>query len=54
MLTIKMFWPKDNEGTFGFSCQAAACPPVYHTLWKLHTLPFNAERQVETLRNLLV
>ena len=29
--------------------QAAICPPVYHTQWTLHTIPFNAERQAVKL-----
>ena len=37
----KLPWPKDNKRTFRSSSQAATCPPVYHTRWRLHTLPFN-------------
>ena len=29
----------DSEGPFQSSSQAATCPPVYHTLHKLHTVP---------------
>ena len=28
-----------------FPSQAATCPPVYLTRWRLHTVPFNAKRQ---------
>ena len=27
--------------------QAATCPPVYHTRWKLHTVPLIAERHAK-------
>ena len=37
------------KGPFRSSSQAATCPPVYHTRWRLHTVPFNAERQAGKL-----
>ena len=45
----KLPWPGDSEGTFQSSSQAATCPPVYHTRRRLHTDPFNAERQAGKL-----
>ena len=48
-LFTKLPWPGDSEGTFRSSSQAATCPPVYHTRWRLHTVPFNAERQAGKL-----
>ena len=45
ILFTKLAWPEDSEGTFRSSSQAATCPPVYHTRWRLHTVLFNAERQ---------
>ena len=50
ILFTKLPWPGDSEGTFRSSSQAAACPPVYHTRRRLHTLPLIAERQAEKLR----
>ena len=41
----KLLWPGDSEGTFRSSSQAATCPHVYHTRWKLHTVPLIAECQ---------
>ena len=29
--------------------QAVTCPLVYHTRWRLHISPFNAEREAEKL-----
>ena len=49
ILFTKLAWPGDSEGTFRSSSQAANCPPVYHTCWRLHTVPFNAERQAGKL-----
>ena len=49
ILFTKLPWPGDSEGTFWSSNQAATCPPVYHTRWRLHTVPFNAERQAGKL-----
>ena len=50
-LFTKLPWPGDSEGTFRSSSQAAiTCPPVNYRRWRLHTLPFNAERQVGKLR----
>ena len=48
-LFTKLPWPGDSEGTFRSSSQAATCPSVYHTRWKLHTVPLIAERQVGKL-----
>ena len=41
--------PEDSERTFRFSSQTATCPPVYHTGWRLHTVPLIAERQAGKL-----
>ena len=30
--------PGNSEATFRSSNQVATCPPVYHTLWRLHTV----------------
>ena len=49
ILFTKLPWPGDSEGTFRSSSQAATCPPVYHTLRRLHTVPLIAERQAEKL-----
>ena len=49
ILFTKLPWPGDSERTFRSSSQAATCPPVYHTRRKLHTVPFNAERQAGKL-----
>ena len=49
ILFTKMPWPGDSEGTFRSSSQAATCPPVYHTRWRLHTVPLTAERQAGKL-----
>ena len=49
ILFTKLPWPGDSEGTFRSSSQAATCPSVYHTRWRLHTVPFNAERQAGEL-----
>ena len=43
-------WPRDNEGLFGLLSKAATCPPVYHTRWRLPTVPFDAECQAGKLR----
>ena len=45
----KLPWPGDSEGTFRSSSQAATCPSVYHTRWRLHTVPLIAERQAGKL-----
>ena len=31
---------EDSEETFRSSSQAATCPPVYHTRWRIHASPF--------------
>ena len=49
ILFTKLPWPGDSEGTFRSLSQAATCPPVYHTRRRLHTVPFNAERQAGKL-----
>ena len=49
IIFTKLPWPGDSEGTFRSSSQAATCPPVYHTRRRLHTVPFNAERQAGKL-----
>ena len=49
ILFTKLPWPGDSKGIFRSSSQAATCPPVYHTQWRLHTVPFNAERQAGKL-----
>ena len=48
-LFTKLPWPGDSEGTFRSSSQAATCPLVYHTRWRLHTVPLIAERQARKL-----
>ena len=40
---------QDSEGTFRSSSQDATCPPVYHTWWRLNTVPLFAERQAGKL-----
>ena len=45
ILITKLPWPGDSEMTFRSSSQAATCPSVYHTRWRLHTVPLIAERQ---------
>ena len=49
ILFTKLPWPRDSEGTFWSSSQAATCPPVYHTRQRLHTVPLIAERQAGKL-----
>ena len=49
ILLTKLPWPGDSEGTFRSSSQAATCPSVYHTRWRLHTVPLIAERQAGKL-----
>ena len=49
ILFTKLPWPGDSEGTFRSSSQTAACPPVYHTRPRLHTVPLIAERQAGKL-----
>ena len=49
ILFTKLPWPGDSEGTFRSSSQAATCPSVYHTRWRLHTVPSSAERQAGKL-----
>ena len=40
---------RQQTGSFGSLSQAATCPSVYHTQWRLHTVPLIAERQAEKL-----
>ena len=49
ILFTKLPCPGVSEGTFRSSSQAATCQPVYHTRRRLHTVPFNAERQAGKL-----
>ena len=49
ILFNKLPWPGDCKGTSRFSSQAATSPPVYHTRWRLHTVPVIAERQAGKL-----
>ena len=44
ILFTKLRWPGDSEETLQSSGQAATCPSVYHTKWRLHTVPLIAER----------
>ena len=48
-LFMKLSWPGDSKGTFRFSIQAATCPPVYDTRWRLHTVSLIAEHQAGKL-----
>ena len=49
VLFTKLPWPGDSEGTFRSSSRAATFPPVYHTRWRLHTVPLIAEHQARKL-----
>ena len=49
ILFTKLPWPGDSERTSRSSSQAATCPSVYHTRWRLHTVPLIAERQAGKL-----
>ena len=49
ILFTKLPWPGDSEGTFRSSSQAATCSSVYHTRWRLHTVPLIAEPQAGKL-----
>ena len=44
-----MPWPGDCEGTFRSLSQDVACPPVYQTRQRLHSVPLTAERQAGKL-----
>ena len=50
ILFTKLPCSGDSEDTFRSSSQAATCPPVYHTWWRLYTVPLIAERQAGKLR----
>ena len=45
----KLPWPGDSEGNFQSPSQDATFPSVYHTRWRLHTVPLIAERQAGKL-----
>ena len=45
----KLHWSGDSKGTLRSSSQAATCPPVYPSRWRLHTVPLIAERQARML-----
>ena len=49
ILFTKLPSPGDSEMTFRSSSQAATCQSVYHTRWRLHTVPLIAERQAGKL-----
>ena len=49
ILFTKLSWRGDSEGTFRSSSQAATCPPVYHTRWRLYTVPLIADHQAGKL-----
>ena len=49
ILFTNLPWPGDSEGIFRSSSQAATCPFVYHTRWRLHSVPLIAERQAGKL-----
>ena len=49
ILFTKLPWLGDSEETFWSSSQAATCPPVYHTRWRLYTVSLIAERQAGKL-----
>ena len=42
-LFVRLSRPEYSEGTFRSSSQATSCPLVYHTRWRLQTVPFVAE-----------
>ena len=48
-LSLMFPWPGDSEGIFLFLSQATTYPLVYHTQWRLHTVPLIAERQAGKL-----
>ena len=39
-LFTKLPLPGDSKGTVRSSSQTVTCPPLYHTRWRLHTVPF--------------
>ena len=49
ILFTKLLWPRDSEGTFRTSSQAATCPPIYHTRQRLHIVHLITERQAGKL-----
>ena len=48
-LFTKLPWPEDSDRSYQSSSQAATCPSVFHIRWRLHSVPFNAERQAGKL-----
>ena len=46
ILFTKLPWPGISDETFRALNQAATCPLVYHTGWKLYTTPVIAKHQV--------
>ena len=53
ILFTKLPWPGDSDGTFQSSSHAATSPPVYHTQWRIYTVPLFAERQAGKLYQFL-
>ena len=49
ILFTKLPWSVNSKGTFWPFSQAATCPPVYYTRWRLQAVPLIAERQAEKL-----
>ena len=49
ILFTNLPWPGDCEGTFWSLSQDVACPLVYQTWQRLHTVPLIAERQAGKL-----
>ena len=49
ILSTKLTWPGDSEGTYRSSCHPATRPPVYHTIGRDHTVPLIGERQARKL-----
>ena len=49
ILFTKLPWPEDSEWAFWSLSQAATCPHVYYTRWKLHAYPLIVERQAGKL-----
>ena len=49
ILFTKLSWSGDSEGAFWSLIQAVTFPPVFHARWRLHTVPWIAERQAGKL-----
>ena len=45
----RVAYARTQQSTFRSLSQAATYSLVYHTRWKLHTVPYNAERQAGKL-----